>query len=1383
MANIKQYKIEVNGVTESIKAVDALNESLKQLESRINALQSKTVNIGSKADGGGSKSSSKSSLSEEEKIQKQIEQIDEKRVAYSKEIYQNYLAAKDVLKETVNDQKSIAASERLQAKSYSNTISGMKQELADIKSAMQTVDLGDTDQMNKMTQRAKELNDALKKIEESYGQFGRNVGNYKDSLNNITVVIGGVAREFNNSKQALRALKQELDSLSAKEKGNTEYAKQLRREYNKLKSAIDDATKSSKFMDNALDTMQSFTALNQISQGFSTFFGMDNSEMERQIARLVALQNALQGLEKINKQIDSEEGIGKWLAKGSRGVDAFVTKITGAEKRMGLFIGKTRTASVAINGFAKVLKGIGAVGVTGGIMFLSSLFGETIDVLRKWVNSGIEAGEASKVLENSINTLTNTFERLKKENAKAYFEGFESETAYLKNNLNYINQQLNIMVGYLNDVKKFDKVEMSFGLTGGIKKTLADNLPDAKKELEKQLRYVEQWENDIENSLNPLRKVFANLFGEANQEKRNIQALGEAILNDFIYRVQQATQQAQKEIQETGKVSKDTAREIKDLNQEANEDFAVNSVLNNVSVFSKNGEFYAKQIGFVKTALEELNNTANEEALNTDYLVQLRIDSMKDGAAKIKAQNDLNRKKEIEAANGNLEAIALINKKYDNELKESLKSVNNAYRAALNDLNDLRIQNMREGLKKQLAQLDQEKKEKIQAIVADGHLVGQRTEEVNKLYNKKILNANKDWANEMKMVYQELYSNIDSLNKSILEEETNTARQNIGNKTSKRKENANSLNVADLQNIESKKLYYEEILKIELEGNKKLETANQEELNKLIDYNKKEEELRHDRVADAKTTSLVMEQIAKYESEKGIPFVTEDADVDWKKFEESLRDNLAKMRGELVDAYNEGKIDFKQFVEQIQDEQNAHNAKMNVIEKKYASDTEKNTIDSLEKKKQLYNDYYQNVIATIRVQQDRVADAMSKQPYKENDWGVVQISVTKRNYIKALAEYDKLSIEINDKKTKLKEDLNKKNITAEDFFMRNSELDAMQKSVDESIREIKNKQKMLAADFIQSIEMYIQAAANSFNQIMNAVWDAQDVAFDKEQEQIDKDNDALQDALDKQEEIIDKHKSEIDSIEDELASSRGDRRQHLIDQLNAEMEAERAAFKEKQRIEKEQQRQQDKQDALDLERKKAQYRRDKLQAIVNGAMAVTMAAVNNWPIPAIPMMALAGATTAAQIAIMSANKPYRVGGQLEGGLVTGKRHTQGGVPVGNTGIEVEGSEYIIRRESTSPNLNLLDFINKSQKKLDLSDFVEFYSDKPKRVIRDIHKRTFADGGYLPTLPSQLDIKDQLRDIYVMQDQRPVYVAVTDILNKADDVRNVQVLAGLNPSSI
>lgn len=1372
MAVQKVYSIQINGLTESIKAVDALNASLDALEKKIKALEDKSVSVGAKSSGGGSKSSSTSSLSEEAKLEKQIEQLEEKRIAHSKQIYQNYLAAKDVLKETEKDQKSIAATERLQANTYSNTIAGMKQELADIKSVMQTVDLGDTDQFDKMTQRAKELNDKLKEIEQSYGQFGRNVGNYKESLNGITVTIGGVTREFDNSKKALRSLKQELDSLSASEKGNSNYAKELRREYNKLKSAIDDATKSSKFMDEALDTMQSFTALNQISHGFSTFFGIDNSEMEKQIARLVALQNALQGLEKINKQIDSEEGIGKWLAKGSRGIDTFITRITGAEKRMGLFIGKTREASVRINAFAKALKGVGAVGVAGGMMFLTSVVGNFIEKLSGMLKRENNVGDASKYLESTLKTLTNTVDRLQNENLSAWFNNLSTDVGYLKNNLELLSRSL---VDVLSEIDEAQSLE-EFEISGIGEKIDIKNIKDAKKAYKELL-----------DELSKLQKPglsLEKLFASENSIKEAISSVGDAIVENFLYRAKQVSEEARNEILKTGKVSEETAEKVKDLNREINEDFVTNSALANVADFSSKGSYYASQVDFVTQALKKLNETVNAETLSPDYIAQLKVDSMQKGRNKTIAQNDLNRKREIEQANGNLEAIALINKKYDNELKESLKSINQQYSSALNDLNRLRIEAMRDGLKKQLAQLNQEKREKIQAIVADGILVGERTLAVNRLYDKKILEAKRDWAAQIKKVYQDLYSQIESINKQTFGTETQNAQTNVENR---RNEQRNSLwsdvggTTENTTNLNKRKAYYEQVLEIETKAVEKLNTIHEEEISKLLDYNKEQEKLRHENVVDAKTTSLVLEELAKYEEEKGIPLMPDAEDFDWEGSEKKLQGELAKLKGELVDAYNSGELDFKQFVSLIQKEQDAHNANMNSLEKEYAAQSKKNLQDSLNERKALVNSYYQDVLSAMRQRQDEISATMGITPIINNDWGVVEISKTKRAYKQAEADYKEFAKNLVEIKKQLKKDLNDKKITAEDYFMRLQELEALIKSIKESLKQVETSQKNLAADFLQSIQMYIQAGVESFNTIMNAVWDAQGVQFDKEQEALEKENEMLQEKLNKQQEMIEEHKNKVDSIEDELANSRGDRRQHLIDQLNAEMEAQKRAEKEKEKLQKQEEANKKKQEKLDKKRKEAEYNRQILQAIVNGAMAVTMAAINTWPIPAIPMMALAGATTAAQVAIMKANKPYARGGQLDGGVAVGNRHRDGGIKVLGGHAEIEGGEFITNRLTTEKNIDLLEFVNSKKKRIDVNDLLEFYSSGSvkKNIMKMSPKTKFADGGYIPpTLSNNIDLDDRLMSAFENYSNRPVVVSVVDITNKQEDVRRVQTLAGL-----
>ena len=424
MANTKEYKIVINGITESVKAVESLNKELANLEARIKALEGKSVGV--KTSGGGSKSSSTGSLSEEEKIQKQIEQIDAKRVAYSKEIYQNYLAAKDVLKETVKDQNAIAASERLQAKTYSNTIMGMKQELADIKSAMQTVDLGDTDKMGEMVKRANELNDALKKIEESYGQFGRNVGNYQSAfygMQKVSVTVGGVVREFNSAREASKTLKNELIGLEAAGQGDSEMAKQLRTELYKLQSAMDDATKSSKAMDEAMDFMQSFTAMASVGTGIKAFFGFDDNEIQKSIQRLVALQNVLKGIETLRKQMETGEGFGKFFKGSFEQIDAANFKL----KRLIVSLQGTGTAAkvaaVGVNALSVAAKALASIGIVALISAVAWAAQKAVEEISNWVKGNADLVNSESRLKAALDATNDSLERNLRLNQAKYDAG------------------------------------------------------------------------------------------------------------------------------------------------------------------------------------------------------------------------------------------------------------------------------------------------------------------------------------------------------------------------------------------------------------------------------------------------------------------------------------------------------------------------------------------------------------------------------------------------------------------------------------------------------------------------------------------------------------------------------------------------------------------------------------------------------------------------------------------------------------------------------------------------------------------------------------------------------------------------------------------------
>ena len=433
MADKKIFQIQINGIQESIEAVAALNHQLDSLDKRIGELSKKTVSVQVAPTTVVSEktSSNVSSLSEEAAIQKEIvalqnegTKLEAKSVAYQDETYQKVMAQRDILKEVVSDQQSLAAAERLQADAYSNTIEGMKAKLTDLKTSISTTDLGDSDKLREMSAEANELSNKIKEAEQAYSQFGKGAADTANATNEfrgLAFTIGGVTQEFDNAKQALKTLQGELRTLQVKKDQGMILSDEEVKRFNelpsvvaRLRSSIQDAGKP---MDNLMDTMQSFVALAQVSKGASAFFGIDNDKIQESIQKLVALQNVMQGMQALQKQIQSSEFLGGWLSKGNEAIDNLASKLTGAataqqtltnstnagataSKAMAAAEGTqavaTKATTVATKGLSLALKSIGIGLVISAVAALitywddiKKLFTDTVPALKNlstWFN-------------------------------------------------------------------------------------------------------------------------------------------------------------------------------------------------------------------------------------------------------------------------------------------------------------------------------------------------------------------------------------------------------------------------------------------------------------------------------------------------------------------------------------------------------------------------------------------------------------------------------------------------------------------------------------------------------------------------------------------------------------------------------------------------------------------------------------------------------------------------------------------------------------------------------------------------------------------------------------------------------------------------------------
>ena len=1356
MANTKEYQIKINGLTESISAVESLNKQLDKLEQRMNTLSSAKVSTG-----GGSSASrgSNSALSEEERVQKEINklkeqgaQLDAKIAASQDEIYKRVDATKQLYKATIADQKAIAAQERLTADAYSNTMVGMKQQLADIKAVIQTTDLGDSDQIKKMTEQANELTNKLKEMEEAYGQFGRNVGNYKSALDGIGKVslnIGGVTREFNNAREATRTLNNELKTMAANGQQDTEAFKQLRQAVMELESNINDAKKP---MDDLMDTMESFAAIGTISTGISGLFGIDNSEIEKSIQKMVAFQNVLKGIETINKQIQTREGIGAWIAPFNNQINAATTKLLAFNTAL-LGTGKAaRVAAVGIKAFGTALKAIGIGLLVAGIAVAIEKVTEFIEKMKK-------ASEEQKKVQEAA--------------ARAYGEASAQLLQY--------QTRVDNFNGTVNEEKKLvESLNKDLGDAFGTYKSLAQWKKVLKDRTDAYIQSL-VLEAQIQAKINQLVEAYERL-DQVKQTKGDFRIFG-SYSKDF----------------------NEANNKIKELEKDIN-----NLVVSRDKLNKDNKLFdYSDQIKKGGTKTKDTVAEIEKE------IAQARLNAMKEGLNKTITQLEEERKQRL----AKLKTNATLYKKYEKEI---------------NAIYDQRILEARQEWADKMEKVNKdlwnkiyadtlENTKRIEALTESSIEAGRRNIEdtSNTWFNQNIGSYGIQGKKQLKPTTQFSLGMVSANESQFMQDmklEVDLMRE---------AQAAQNEYIAAVErfNREKDKLSDEEFARLNLElDHLKRNFSEREKI--LEDYRKELSTLYDKDLMDGAKQALFNEnyggdlstmfnqRMSAIEAywQRRLSFESKAANALYEAQKQSLNEQYNAEERELrqhnEDLIKEAEDYAKKMTDTFEAElknriitQERYNEKVKEVEKKkdeaieriavnfetewkarsekHAQDLVRIEKDKNNTLKQTNAEYYQAALQELRDFQTAQSNLESKQPVK-NAWGITNFKETNENYRNLLVSYETMANKILEKRAQVNKDFKNGVIDKNAFESTIRELDNFSADLGDKMDNVKNKLNVSTqiGQFIQDIQQYVQALGQGLQQLMSSIWDYQDYMFEKEQYELDEWNEKLDDALKEQQDIIEQHKDNVDSIEDELATARGDRRQHLIDQLNAEIAAQRAAQKEEQRIQKEKEQAKKKQDKLDEKRRKEEYNRNVMQAFISWHLSIANGLATQPFLPVgIAMGALATALGAVQYALVKSQKPYAKGGQLDGGVAQGARHRDGGIPVLGGRASIEGGEFITNRRTTAQNVDLLEFVNSKHRKLSIDDFVDFYSTTPRKVIRGVRTK-FEDGGYLPTLPSTLDVKDQLQNIVINQDNRPIVVSVVDINNKQDQVRRVQTLAGL-----
>ena len=1446
----RTFDIEINGINQSVSAVDSLIDRLDQLEDKIQSI----------SDGGLDVSDLRQSLT-----------------SIRRELEDNVDSWEDVANKIEDVTDSVEQLERQYARidtpfnqaeirNYSREVDQLAENLSDVADEAKSIDgLGNFNQdVQKATNSVDQLTDSLRNANRAEDQLGTK----------LTVNVGGMALQFDDVNQAIGVLEDKLYQLSATGQRDTQMFRDITAEIANLRMQV---TQVDEAVDNAfsgglnrlISGVGSIASLASVGEGLGQLFGLQDNALDESIQKFAALSLVLQGAAELQQQLANKTSLASQAFRVLNSIANPV--ITGLGKLMNtISFGAFDKAGESIDKFNRKLKAMDIISQMEEFR-KAAMFEEYQDAHSGWqtllkdleaIKSGLSEGiqfDSFREMAEQFADVSSIADQLK----MSLEEGFIDQAQYdqatqaldkFKNGLSSdaveagkLKEQLSALgvtfAGMPPALTKTQKVMML--VTNGVKAlgvafksllraTIILGLLQVAMEaiswiLEKVGKLWTSWAGDdslatqlntttqaIESTNNALTKYIDNLqklvdlnvisnqtritesikeyqraLDEAIKTQQALNAIrregSESLADNLdtnntwwtgadIQNVEDFTKQfelLQKAVQagtDRFKVLKGESKEVQEqfggnwfqefwnTASDASADFAkaqkavLNDVMyriNNLDLSKGEDEIkkfldlldtpmyqvslanienlfpedeYAKvlaanikQIKDYYKQIQDLQVQAEQEAQKIqDQITSNNISAIRSRFTREREELAHNEELELRDAADNEELKQSIRNKYAAQRSAMLKSQASEVRSIQNQINNNQIEAMQDGLKKQLAQLEQNRKQEIQSARDSEILVGEQIKAINEKYDKLILDAKRDFYEQRKKLLEDYSKQYKDMQDEIAQMEYEIATSRIQNRATDQIE---ALGFTD-ETIENIRAYYDKVRDIQNRETQRLADANKE------------------------ITSMGTDR---------------DIDNENQRSKERLK--------QIEDDYKEGLLTKEQYDKAIQDETDAHYKMLETI-------TRKGEQDLIDIQKEADQTIKNNNATAITERINALNEAYSNvrvQP-QINSLGIINYSETKDELKKAQNEYSQIFKEIANERQNLQKSFDNNEISFGDFRQAKKELDSLEQDVVDAQNSIGLELNQLFTTVAQSLTQYVGQYVSTLGEIWSVYNDIQMMRIEQEMARLEEEYEILEDAYNKQEELTQKHTDKLADINDELKTSRGDRRAHLIEQLNAEREAMLASLQEEQRIEKQKEQNQKKQDALEKKRNEQEKKNKIVTATINAYTAMTNAlAVQPWFV-GLALSAVALAMGLAQVAMIKKQK------YASGGLLKGASHQRGGIPVGMTGIEVEGDEYIINKNSTKKNLPLIDYINSSNKRLTKDDLIRFYDSGKKNVTRQT-KNKFADGGLLPnvTVPTS-------QNELVITDDRPVVVQVVDIVNSADNYRQVQVLAGLEGSN-
>lgn len=314
------------------------------------------------------------------------------------------------------------------------------------------------------------------------------------------------------------------------------------------------------------------------------------------------------------------------------------------------------------------------------------------------------------------------------------------------------------------------------------------------------------------------------------------------------------------------------------------------------------------------------------------------------------------------------------------------------------------------------------------------------------------------------------------------------------------------------------------------------------------------------------------------------------------------------------------------------------------------------------------------------------------------------------------------------------------------------------------------------ADWAEKLNMMVDTAVLP---AMDTISMFMDFAIEQTQQELDQITELHDKAMDKVNDSADK----IRELNAKLKESSVDNRAALQEQLADEQLLYAKRLAEEKKLAEEEKKTKNKLAQQEAKARKVELATQMVMGISNTALGITKALSSFPPPMSFVMAGIVGAMGAIQTALIAAQiakvKPVKY---AEGGILSGPSHSEGGIPVGRTNIEVEGGEMVVSKRNTERYRDVLYKINRNDPSVRYlqGNTTKVYKNTRLEYV-DTKIRKYADGGELNFEAADASLRannstDRLMSAIGGIDMHPV-VSVVDIATVQDRLVRVRGLAG------